>query len=80
MSRDAVYSALKESGVYARRYFFPLISEFDMYNKAPSADPRSLPVATDISRAVICLPLYPDLPLADAHKICDIIQGIVDQR
>ncbi|MEB3201158.1 MAG: DegT/DnrJ/EryC1/StrS family aminotransferase, partial [Synechococcaceae cyanobacterium] len=30
-SRDELYEGLKRHGIYARRYFYPLISEFPMY-------------------------------------------------
>lgn len=32
-SRDALYERLKSEGIYGRRYFYPLISEFEMYRK-----------------------------------------------
>ena len=31
LSRDGLYKVLKENGVNARRYFYPLISDFPMY-------------------------------------------------
>jgi len=61
MSRDALFDRLKNSGIYARRYFYPLISEFPMYRGLSSAISANLPIAKAISREVICLPIYPDL-------------------
>lgn len=61
LSRDALYQKLKDNGIYARRYFYPLISEFPMYRGFPSAKSANLPVAKSISRRIICLPIYPDL-------------------
>ena len=46
---------------YARRYFYPLISEFPMYRGMPSAHRENLPVATDAANKVLCLPIYPAL-------------------
>ena len=46
LSRDALYQKLKEHGIYARRYFYPLISDFPMYRGMPSAQRGNLPVAT----------------------------------
>ena len=60
-SRDDLYLKLKKSGIYARRYFYPLISEFPMYQDLKSAAQNRLCVAHDISRKVICLPLHPGL-------------------
>ena len=45
VARDALYQHLREHGVMARRYFYPLISDFPMYRGLPSAHPAGLPVA-----------------------------------
>lgn len=74
-SRDELFMELKEGGVIARRYFYPLISEFHMYRDFPSAAPANLPVAAEAARQVICLPIYPQLEAADLHRIIDIIKG-----
>ena len=61
LSRDALYNKLRVHNVYARRYFYPLISNFPMYRDLPSARPENLPVATEIAERVLCLPIYPAL-------------------
>ena len=76
LSRDALFDRLKQAGIFARRYFYPLISEFPMYQGLPSANKENLPVAHDVSRRVICLPLYPDLAEAEVRKICDVITRV----
>ena len=45
MPRDALYEHLKEHGVFGHWYFYPLISDFPMYNDLPSATRANLPVA-----------------------------------
>jgi dTDP-4-amino-4,6-dideoxygalactose transaminase len=74
-SRDDLFNRLKEGDVLARRYFYPLISEFQMYRDFSSADPGNLPVATAAARQVICLPIYPELKSADIEHIVNIIKG-----
>ena len=76
-TRDDVYNALRENGIYARRYFYPLISEFPMYRHIETAKPDHLPVAWDVSRAILCLPIYPGLALAEQQNIIDIIARVV---
>jgi dTDP-4-amino-4,6-dideoxygalactose transaminase len=71
--RDALYERLKQNNIFGRRYFYPLISEFPMYRGLPSARPELLPVATEASSKVICLPLYPNLGMAAATRISDLI-------
>jgi dTDP-4-amino-4,6-dideoxygalactose transaminase len=74
-SRDDVYEELKKHNIYGRRYFYPLISEFPAYRGLPSA--KGLDIAYEISRQVICLPLYPDLADDVVETIVSIIKGMV---
>lgn len=71
--RDALYNKLKSHGVYARRYFYPLISNFPMYRNLSSAQPGNLPVATNVAKRVLCLPIYPALTEAEQVKIINLI-------
>ena len=50
---------LREVGIFPRRYFYPLISEFPMYRGLPSAHRDNLPVASAAALQVLCLPIYP---------------------
>jgi dTDP-4-amino-4,6-dideoxygalactose transaminase len=75
MSRDELYHKLKENGIYGRRYFYPLVSEFPMYRGLDSAKPSNLPIANKIAEQVICLPIYPDLGQKDTLRIIDIIKS-----
>ena len=74
-NRDALYEHLKAAGIYARRYFFPLISEFPMYRGLPSANPSTLPVAMAISRQILCLPIYPTLEHDQVRRIANLIRN-----
>lgn len=58
MTRDELYFKLKENGIYGRRYFYPLISNFSTYHGLPSAAKENLPVATKMAESVICLPIH----------------------
>ena len=69
ISRDALYAELASKEIFARRYFYPLISEFPMYRHLPSADAANLGVAMSVSRRILCLPLYPDLTDDDVDRI-----------
>lgn len=74
LSRDELYQKLHDSGIYARRYFYPLISEFPMYRGMPSANSANLKVAHQIANSVICLPIYPDLAITDIERIVNLIR------
>ena len=73
-NRDALYETLKENGIFGRRYFYPLISDFPMYRGLPSAAPSNLPIARKTSEEVICLPIYPELSPDSQDKIIGIIR------
>lgn len=75
LSRDELYVQLKTKGIFARRYFYPLITEFPMYRLLPSAAPSNLPVATDVSRRILCLPIYPALKPVDQDRVIKCIRG-----
>ena len=74
ISRDQLYDKLKQNGIYGRRYFYPLISEFTMYKSLDSARPENLKTAGKIAEQVICLPIYPSLNLEIINTIAEIIR------
>lgn len=73
ISRDELYQKLKSYGINGRRYFYPLITQFPMYRGLLSANPANLPVATRAAAQVLCLPIYPDLPIEVVQQICHLI-------
>lgn len=75
ISRDELCQQLKNHNIYARRYFYPLISDFAAYKQLPSANTNQLPIAKDIAARVICLPIYPEIPSELISTICNIIKN-----
>ena len=73
LSRDVLYEKLTENGVFGRRYFYPLISDFPIYNSLKSAKRSNLPTAYEISKKVICLPMHTHLSENEVNRISDII-------
>lgn len=73
ISRDALYKKLQDNGIYARRYFYPLISDFPMYRGMASAAHSNLPVARKVAGQVICLPIYPELSTEKVEFIAGLI-------
>lgn len=74
MTRDDLYQRLRENDLFARRYFYPLISDLPMYRHLPSAAPETLPVARRAADQVLCLPLYPDLDPIDQERVIGVIR------
>ncbi|WP_333874566.1 DegT/DnrJ/EryC1/StrS family aminotransferase [Methylobacter sp.] len=75
LDRDALYQELRNNDIHARRYFYPLISDFPMYRGMPSAAQANLPVARKVASEVICLPIYPALSNDQVDVIVKIVAG-----
>lgn len=73
LSRDAMFELLRANQIVARRYFYPLISDFPMYRGLPSAGRDNLPVAADAAQRVLCLPIYPALADEQVERIADLV-------
>ena len=82
ISRDTLYKSLKDFNIFARRYHFPLCSDFPCYHSLPSAAPGKLPVAEKAAQQVLCLPLFSGLKDEDVLRICDVVKYIysLEQR
>jgi dTDP-4-amino-4,6-dideoxygalactose transaminase len=75
LSRADLLARLRDANIFARRYFYPLISDLPMYRDLPSAAPEGLPVARDAAARVLCLPIYPDLEEDDQMRIIEIVRA-----
>lgn len=69
-TRDEIKDELAKHDIGARKYFYPLTNEFlSTKNKYRG----NTPVAFDISKKVLTLPLFSDLSIEEVNEICDII-------
>ena len=73
MTRDELYMKMKDQGVWSRRYFYPLISEFSTYRGLESSRPENLPNAHMMADTVICLPMHHALREEEINRIIDCI-------
>lgn len=74
IDRDGLYNRLKEEGIYARRYFYPLLSSLPVYRDLPSAAAGNLPIAAAAAEQILCLPLFPDLADTDLERVVSAIR------
>lgn len=70
-SRNEVFNRLKENGIFARKYFYPITNTFSCFHG--KYDVNQTPIALHISKRVLTLPLYASLGLDCVDKICNII-------
>jgi dTDP-4-amino-4,6-dideoxygalactose transaminase len=74
LARDALFQKLRDKGIFVRRYFYPLISDFPMYRSLPSAAHSNLPIAGKMAAQVLCLPIYPGLPHDQVDRVLDLLR------
>lgn len=72
-TRNEVFEALAREDIHARKYFYPLTSAFDAYHGR--FDVNLTPVALSISKRVLTIPMYADLPLDEVERISKIIRS-----
>lgn len=61
---------LKRNNVVPRRYFFPALNTVKILGQS-----GSFPVAEDLARRVLCLPLFDTLPEEQIEFICSVIKS-----
>lgn len=73
VSRDDIYDSLVAIGVFPRKYFYPLTSDFSCYKE--ENDSSLTPIAKYISESILTLPMYADLDDSVVKIICDTIRN-----
>lgn len=72
-TRNEVFAKLAENNIHARKYFYPLTNAFDAYHG--KFDSNATPVALHLSKRVLTIPMFADLPLEDVKRICEITRN-----
>lgn len=73
-NRDQVFNALAIEDFYTRKYFYPLTSMYECYHD--KFDEITTPIALQISKKVLTLPIYADLSIDTIDRVCDLIQNV----
>ena len=74
-SRNEVFEKLKEYNIFARKYFYPLTSDFECYKDIKSNE-ENLKNSKYISDRVMTLPLYEELEIEYVQYICNVLKEI----
>lgn len=69
--RDDVADKLAKQDIYARKYFYPLTSQFPACRERFTV--QSTPEAAKTAGRILCLPLYAELTVSDVDRVCDAI-------
>lgn len=73
LTRDELFSEFLKQDIFPRKYFFPLITDFSLYQGYKIISRHKVPNARRAADSVICLPLYPDLTESDVDRVCAVI-------
>ena len=65
-----VQKALNEQKIFPRRYFYPSLDTLEYIEPK-----QEMPISRDISKRILCLPIYVDLEKDIQKQIIDVIKG-----
>lgn len=68
-SADGLAAFLEQSNIFARRYFSPASNDMPIFKNL-----NRTPIAHEISKNILCLPIYADLDKSQVLKICDKVK------
>ncbi|KAF1022973.1 MAG: dTDP-4-amino-4,6-dideoxy-D-glucose transaminase [Acinetobacter bereziniae] len=72
LTRDQLFEKLKEHNIFARKYFYPIMTDLEIYKKFQSNTPN----ARLLSEQVLCLPMYPALTTDQIQSIVNVIKNV----
>lgn len=67
-TRDDLFEFLKSKGIVARKYFYPIISDYECYRE--QYDSRKTPIAKRIGDRILTLPIAASMTDEDIEKCC----------
>ncbi len=70
-----IQAALNEENIFPRRYFYPSLDTLKYIEPKQYCS-----IARDISKRILCLPMYADLESTDQYRICKIIQSALENQ
>lgn len=70
-SRDEIKEKLEKEEIFARKYFYPITNKFACFTEQYGN--VNVPVAAHAADCVLTLPMYADMTVEDADRICDVI-------
>lgn len=70
----SVIDALNKEDIFPRRYFYPSLNTIPYLRERASC-----PISEDITKRILCLPLYATLDMQDVKKISSIINEVTKE-
>lgn len=73
LTRDALHIVLQKYNIYARKYFYPIASDYQCYRH--TMRDAQLPIALRAGKRVMTLPLYTDMGIDTVQYVCKCIKA-----
>lgn len=70
-NRNEVMAKMEKEDIFPRKYFYPITTQFACFKEQYGN--VNVPVAANAAECVLTLPMYANLSLEDADRICDAI-------
>jgi len=77
-SRDELYERLKHRKIFARKYFWPICTDYDCYRGMPIHSRSEIPVAEQIKTTLLCLPFHSGTTLDHVAAIAETIAELAN--
>jgi len=74
-TRDDVYDSLKQRGIFSRKYFHPICTDFEPYRRFEIHSARHDPYVNTVKSQVLCLPFHSGVEEEDVNDICAEFYG-----
>lgn len=68
-TRNEIFDYLRNKNIFARKYFYPLTSDFECYRNRFNV--YETPNALYISKRVLTLPLFADMSIEEVERVCE---------
>ena len=80
VTRDELGTALAAEGITTRKYFYPPVHEQQSLQAYNQSYTGILPGTKDVSRNILCVPMYSHMEPESAERICSAIERIYEHR
>ncbi|EPX84968.1 DegT/DnrJ/EryC1/StrS family aminotransferase [Salipiger mucosus] len=74
-SRDELYDRLKARGIHARKYFWPICTDYDCYRGMPVASLQDTPVVEQAKTTLLCLPFHSGVTSEHVQVVTEVIES-----
>lgn len=76
VDRNAIYNELIKNGIFSRRYFWPICTDFECYRGQSITTTQGVPVVERVKDHVLCLPFHSGVLPQHEDIIASVLYGL----